>query len=599
MHSFTVNGESRCLPDAVDTTLIDVLREDIGLTGTKLVCGSGVCGACTVLLEGKPVVSCVLPARAARGKSVVTVEGIGTNGLHPVQRAFLACDALQCGFCTSGFVVEAVAFHDAWRQTKGTLAPSRQEVAAALAGHLCRCGAYPAIYRAASAACAAQHDTTPARGPRVEAHEKVTGRAKYTVDIKYPGQLEGVILRSAYAHARVVELDLNAARQHAGVKAVVSLLGRDRMVRFAGQEIAALAAIDRRTALEALAAIVVRYEPMAAVIGIDAARRDDAPLIFPGLRKAPINSAEGPLFPAFWSGNVRGPTQAFSDKPRKARQLIAAARAAGDPLLIQGIWRTDAQCHTSFEPHAAVARWEGETLTVHASTQAVSALADAIAGQFSVTRADVRVLADHVGGGFGSKGGLRPETIAAVALARVAKAPVRVALDRHEELAATGYRPGSELDLALLAGRGGTLRALSIKAFSDAGVGVNSTIAALARLMYPAEAKELVDYDVVRNVAPGAPFRGPGGPVLCFALEQAVDEAALRLGIDPIALRRQWDPDVNGSGFMPGRPLSPRGKGANRPLTGVSAAGSELQRRAGFISRNRAVTSNSAYAVVV
>ena len=100
-------------------------------------------------------------------------------------------------------------------------------------------------------------------GPRVEAHDKVTGRAKYTVDIKHPGQLEGVILRSAHAHARVLALDLSAARQKTGVKAVVSLLGRDRMVRFAGQEIAALAAGERRTAVEALAAIVVRYEPMA------------------------------------------------------------------------------------------------------------------------------------------------------------------------------------------------------------------------------------------------------------------------------------------------------------------------------------------------
>jgi len=133
MHGFTVNGQSRRLSAAVDTMLIDVLRGHIGLTGTKLVCGSGVCGACTVLLDGEPVVSCLLPARAAHGKSVVTIEGIGANGLHPVQRAFVACDALQCGFCTSGFVVEAVAFHDAWRRTKGTLAPSRQEVAAALA----------------------------------------------------------------------------------------------------------------------------------------------------------------------------------------------------------------------------------------------------------------------------------------------------------------------------------------------------------------------------------------------------------------------------------------------------------------------------------
>jgi xanthine dehydrogenase YagR molybdenum-binding subunit len=545
MNGFTVNGQSQHLPEALDTTLIDVLREHIGLTGTKLVCGSGVCGACTVLLEGEPVVSCLLPARAARGKSVVTIEGIEANGLHPVQRAFVACDALQCGFCTSGFVVEAVAVHDAWRRTRGTLAPSRQELAAALAGHLCRCGAYPAIYRAVSAACAAQHDTTPAHGPRVEAHDKVTGRAKYTVDIKHPGQLEGVILRSAYAHARVVELDLSAARQCAGVKAVVSLLGRDRMVRFPGQEIAALAAVDRRTAVEALAAIVVRYEPMAAAIGMDAARREDAPLVFPGLRKTPTNSAEGPLLPAFWSRNLRGPTQALSDKPRKARQLIAAARVAGDPLLVEGTWRTDAQCHTTFEPHAAVARWDGETLTVHASTQAVSTLAAAIADRFSVPRANVRVIADHVGGGFGSKIGLRPETVAAVALARAAQAPVRVVLDRHEELAATGYRPGSELSVALLPGRDGSLKALSIKAFADAGIGVNSTIAALARLIYPAEAKELVDYDVVSNVAPGAPFRGPGGPVLCFALEQAVDEAAVRLGIDPIRLRQQWDPDVN------------------------------------------------------
>jgi hypothetical protein len=107
------------------------------------------------------------------------------------------------------------------------------------------------------------------------------------------------------------------------------------------------------------------------------------------------------------------------------------------------------------------------------------------------------------------------------------------------------YRPGSELSVALLPGRDGTLKALSIKAFADAGVGVNSTIAALARLIYAAEAKELVDYDVVSNVALGAPFRRPGGPVLCFALEQAVDEAAARLRIDPIALRQQWDPDVN------------------------------------------------------
>lgn len=559
--------------------LIDVLRDDIGLTGTKLVCGSGVCGACTILLEGQPVVSCLLPTHAVRGKSVVTIEGIGASELHPVQRAFMACDALQCGFCTSGFVVEAVAFHDAWRRTNGTLAPTPQQVAAALAGHLCRCGAYPAIQRAVSAACAACYDASGARGARVDAHDKVTGRAKYTVDIKHPGQLEGAILRSAYAHARVLDLDLSAAQQAPGVKAAVSLLGPDRIVRFAGQEIAALAATDRRSAVAALAAITVRYQPLPAVIGMEAARRDDAPLVFPGLRKRPANGAEGPMLPAFWSGNLRGPSQALSDKPRKARQLLTAARAAADPLLVEGTWRTDAQCHTTFEPHAAVARWENEQLTVHASTQAVGALAEAIAERFSLPRAQVRVIANHVGGGFGSKVGLRPETIAAVALARAAQAPVRVVLDRHEELATTGYRAGSELSVALLPGRDGTLKALSIKAFADAGIGVNSTIAALARLTYQADAMELVDYDVVSNAAPGAPFRGPGGPVLCFALEQAVDEAAGRLGVDPIALRQRWDPNENrqrlyawAAGLPAWRAREPRAAGRFRRGVGAAAA---------------------------
>jgi xanthine dehydrogenase YagR molybdenum-binding subunit len=545
MSSVTINGEAHALADDADALLVDVLRDGIGLTGTKLVCGAGVCGACTVLLDGKPVASCLLPARAARGKSVVTVEGVGAGGLHPVQKAFIACDGLQCGFCTPGFIVEAAHFHDAWRRARGTEAPSRDVIVAALAGHLCRCGAYAGIIRAVGDACAGRCDGAMAPAPRREAGEKVTGRAKYTVDIKHPGQLEGAILRSPHAHARVLELELGAARALPGVAACVSLLGPDKTLRYAGQEIAAVAASDGKTARAALAAIEVRYEPLPAAIGMSAARLADAPVVFSGLRKNPANIAEGPLLPSFWKRNLRGPSAALSDKPRKARRMLEAARTASDPLLVQATWRTDAQSHTAFEPHAAVARFDGQKLTLHASTQAAAQLAKSIAQRFALAPEGVRVIADHVGGGFGAKVGLRPETIAAVELARVAKAPVRVVLDRAEELSVTGYRPGCELALGLLAGGDGALKALSITALADTGAGVNSTVAALARLIYPAEAKELVDYDVVSNLPPGAPFRGPGGPVLCFALEQAVDEAAARLGIDPVALRRRWDPDVH------------------------------------------------------
>ena len=168
-----------------------------------------------------------------------------------------------------------------------------------------------------------------------------------------------------------------------------------------------------------------------------------------------------------------------------------------------------------------------------------------IAKRYNLTHDKVRVIADHVGGGFGSKASLGIETIAAVELARAAKAPVRVVFDREEELSVTGYRPAAELKVALLPSAQGSLKALSVSAHADTGAATNSLIAGLARLIYPAEAKELVDFDVLSNLPPGAPFRGPGGPPMAFALEQAVDEAALRMKVDPIQLRKRWDPDPN------------------------------------------------------
>src|SRR3981081_1880145 len=220
MSTMTINGGIEPLPEDPDALLVDVVRDALHLTGTKLVCGAGVCGACTVLVDGAPVVSCLMPARAAAGKSVTTVEGIGEAKLHPVQKAFMAHDALQCGFCTPGFVVEAAAFCDHWRATKGTATPSREEIGAALSGHLCRCGAYDGIFGAVAATCAGQFDGDNIVSPRVEAREKVTGLAKYTVDIRHDGQLEGVILRSQIAHARIGEIDLAPARAISGVGAV-------------------------------------------------------------------------------------------------------------------------------------------------------------------------------------------------------------------------------------------------------------------------------------------------------------------------------------------------------------------------------------------
>lgn len=541
----TINGRSERLPDDPEALLVDVLREELRLTGTKLVCGGGACGACTVLLDGIPVASCLLPAGAAAGKAVTTIEGIGAARLHPVQKAFMALDALQCGFCTPGFIVASVAFHDEWRRRQGASAPPRQEIVAALAGHLCRCGAYTNIIRAVAEACAGRFDGDDLAAPRLEARAKVTGAARYTLDVRHEGQLEGVILRSRLPHALIRELDLAPALALGGVKAAVSLLGKDQIVRFVGDPIAAVAAVDRRTALAALGAIKLVSEARPFVVGLDAARRSDAPVAFSAGKKALANVSEGPSGPAFWKGNIRGPSSAFSHRAKKARRWLDAARGARDPLLVEGTFRTGAQSHTALEPHAAVARFADGELTVHVSTQAVAHLQHAIARRFRLDERKVRVIAEHVGGGFGSKGGLGAETVAAIALSRAAKAPVRVAFDRHEELSVAGYRPAAEIKLALLPTRDGSLKALALDAYADTGAGVNSSIAALARLIYSAEAKHLADFDVASNAPPGTPFRGPGGPPMAFALEQAIDEAALRLRVDPIALRQRWDPDPN------------------------------------------------------
>jgi xanthine dehydrogenase YagR molybdenum-binding subunit len=546
MGTMTINGRIEPLPDDPDALLIDVVRDALNLTGTKLVCGAGVCGACTVLVDGAPVASCLMPARAASDKSVTTVEGIGAGRLHPVQKAFMAHDALQCGFCTPGFIVEAAAFHDRWRNAKGAATPSREEIGAALSGHLCRCGAYDGIFRAVAEACAGRFDGDELASPRVEAREKVTGLAKFTVDIRHDGQLEGIILRSHLAHARIVELDLAPARAMPGVVAAISLLGDDRIVRYVGDPIAAVAATDRKTAMAAIAAIRIVSESLPSVIGLDAARLPDAAVVFEkSSRKKAGNVSEGAGSPAPWKANIRGPSAAFSHKAKKARSWVDAARKAQNPWLVEGTFRTGTQQHACLEPHATVARFDGDRLTVHVSTQAVFHLMELIAKRYKLDHAKVRVIADHVGGGFGSKASLGMETIAAIELAREAKAPVRIAFDRHEELSVTGYRPAAEVKIALLPSEAGDLKALSLTAYADTGAAVNSTIAALARLIYPAEAKQLADFDVISNLPAGAAFRGPGGPPMAFALEQAIDEAALRMKVDPIALRKRWDPNPN------------------------------------------------------
>jgi carbon-monoxide dehydrogenase small subunit len=142
MSKLIVNGHDYEVEIAPHETLADVLRKKLGLTGVRFSCGRGECGACTVLLEGKPVPSCMILAMQAEGKEIVTIEGLGTkDNLHPIQQAFIDEHGFQCGFCTPGFILSAKALLDVNPK------PTPSEVAVALSGHICRCGSYPQIIR--------------------------------------------------------------------------------------------------------------------------------------------------------------------------------------------------------------------------------------------------------------------------------------------------------------------------------------------------------------------------------------------------------------------------------------------------------------------
>lgn len=145
----TVNGVTRTIGAPGERSLLSVLRDDLGLTGSKIGCGEGACGACTVLLDSQPARACITPAAAVAGRTVITIEGLENAGqLHPLQQAFLNCDALQCGYCTPGMIMAALGLLRQYPE------PSEDAIVSGMQGNICRCGAYPRIVRAIQQAAA-------------------------------------------------------------------------------------------------------------------------------------------------------------------------------------------------------------------------------------------------------------------------------------------------------------------------------------------------------------------------------------------------------------------------------------------------------------
>ncbi len=573
----SVNGTAVEIEMDGHEAAVDVIRGQLGLTGTKLVCAGGVCGACTIHLDGEPVAGCLTPATAMRDAEVTTVEGLADgDDLHPVQRAFMAHDGLQCGYCTPGFVTAASAFVDRWRADHGDIEPSRHTIADALAGNLCRCGAYQGIYHAVAAACRGEHDE-PGTTARVDAEAKVTGAAVYTADVFPADGLHAVIVRSPIAAADVGPTPMDAAPW------VVDLLGERRSVVYAGQPIAAVAAESLAEARRLAADFPIEITPQPFVVDPDAAKADGAPIVHgdKAARKAAPNAAEGATVPARWRGNVRGPVT-VRYRGRTARRRVEQARAEGVDRLAELEVGTAVQLHTSFEPHCTVADWSDPArLVVWTSTQALPHVHEELAEHYGLDPTAVELRADFVGGGFGSKLTMTPDMHGAILLSKASRRPVRLVLDRREELTATGNRPGSSSSVSLLVGADGSYEAMLMDGEANAGSAINGAYGLIAALTYRRAPKLTRDRDILTNTPPGTPFRGPGGPTAAWALESAVDQVAHQTGRDPLELRTKLDRNpkrlalyewARGLELWAARPRTGEQQGRFRRGVGVAAA---------------------------
>jgi xanthine dehydrogenase YagR molybdenum-binding subunit len=368
------------------------------------------------------------------------------------------------------------------------------------------------------------------RQPRLEGPLKVTGRAKYTYDVTLPGMLWGKMVRASVPAAGIVKIDVAKAKAHPGVKAVWTT--DSKIVRFAGQDVAAVAAVSPEVADEAARLVEVTYDEKTYVTDLERALEPDAPLVY--------EADEGPRpqnVPR--NGNVLGPTVPQNGSRGDVDKGLAEADA-----VVEATYRIPVHTHAPLETHGVIAKWDGDQLTIYASTQAVFTVRDGVAEALGVDRKNVTVITDHMGGGFGSKLGPSASgsafAVVACRLARDAGAPVKLMLDRHEEHLCTGNAPSAMITVKIGAKNDGTFTAIHHRSFGSAGIaGGAGTGGPSASLYQGTPNLKVEEHSVFTNAGPQAPLRAPGHPQGAFALESAVDELAEKLGLDPLELRRK------------------------------------------------------------
>jgi len=548
--SFMINGAPRRVIVDPQKSLLKVIREDLKLTGTKDGCSAGHCGSCAVLMDGEVILACRVPVAKTQGKEITTIEGIGTlKNPHPLQLAFAKTGAIQCGFCTPGMIVRAKSILDK------NLDPSRDEIKKVLQPHICRCTGYQKIFEAIELAASYQRGKTKSielkltgKGTigqpvtRPDALEKATGTTLYAADLAVDGCAYIKVLRSPHHHAKIVHMEKAEAEAIPGVHAVLTaedvrgtnilkMAGDDQpilcgnKVRFIGDPVAAVVANSEELASYALEKIEVTYEPMEPVLTPEEALKEGA---------IKVHDDRPNLF--FEQPIIHGDVQkGFSESE----------------AVVEKVYTTQSVEHAYLENDAGVAYiHENGQLIIMSASQNIHAHRKTISEALGLSLDKVRVIQTPTGGAFGGKLDVSVGGILGLAALKL-KRPVKLVYTRSETFAATPKRHPFLMKVKVGAKKDGTFMALDFDLTADGGAYKSFSNSVTQRGLIHSQGPyhfpnaNVYGKAVYTNTAFKGAMRGFGVPQVAFAIESILDELAMELKMDPLALRMK-------NGFMKG-----------------------------------------------
>ncbi|WP_191090164.1 molybdopterin-dependent oxidoreductase [Histidinibacterium aquaticum] len=535
-----VNGTEHRIAVPPNLSLLDCLRDKVGLTGSKECCAVGECGACTVEMDGQLVNSCLCLAVEADGKAVTTAEAEDED-LGSVRDAFLQTGSVQCGFCIPGMVMAARAI---LRDEKADDAVAVRE---GLSGNLCRCGGYNRMFEAMARVSArqarAEAPTGPVVGTDVErsgGRARADGSQKFLADLTIDNVAHLKLVTLPVAHARIDGIDASAAWKVPGVLDIVTAVDlpqplmhfgpvyKDRPVlaaaetRHHGEPVAVIAAETKEAAEEAALLVEVSYTALPAVTDIEAATAPEAPLVQP---------------PELRPNDPRSGTNILNERVTEWGDLDAP----GADVVVEGIYGFPMVTHFAIEPHGFIVDARSDRMTVWSPVQHPYLLQRMMADLFELPLTSVQVLAPDPGGGFGGKQNPKFEPLVALISRRIGR-PCRLVLTLEETFQnvrrtatrmkmRTGFTKDGDLvfqdaEADYLVGAYGDISERVMAKGSYLGAGPYRTPNARIRARA-----------ILSHTTPATAFRGFGTPQMSWAYEGQMDKAARALGIDGLAIR--------------------------------------------------------------